>query len=305
MIGWLITGFLAGSAATGAATWWVLRRQLRLRSRAERRARTAERLAEIGKMTGGLAHEIRNPLSTISMNAQLLAEGLEELPPDSEVRGRLLRRAGILRREVDRLGGILSDFLNYAGELRLVREPADLNALVAELADFFGPQAQQQAVRLRVELARTPLEAPLDAAHLKQAVLNLMLNAVQAMVNQAPAGPGPDQPPRSRELILRTETVTQNREPWIRLHVIDTGPGISPENLACIFDPYFTTKAGGTGLGLPTTRRIIEAHGGTIEVQTDPGLGTDFVISLPVAADAHPGASMPAPPRAQAAASAG
>lgn len=288
----VLFGFVAGSALTSAVGWWLLRRLERLRARAERRARTAERLAEIGKMTGGLAHEIRNPLSTIGMNAQLLAEGLEELPADFEPRGRLSRRLGVLRREVERLGGILSDFLNYAGELRLDRRPADLNALVSELSDFFMPQAQQQGVRLRVDPAPLDLPILVDTGHIKQAVLNLMLNAVQAMQPGQSAAPhaGP------RELILKTERDEDGREPLVRLHVIDTGPGMSPETLARIFEPYFTTKAGGTGLGLPTTRRLVEAHGGAIDVRTEPGRGTDFTITLPLAT--APIAAEPAAARA-------
>lgn len=277
---WVIAGVLIGSAATVAAGWWVLRGKLDRLTGAERRARSAERLAEIGKMTGGLAHEIRNPLSTIGMNAQLLAEGLEELPAELEQRGRLVRRVGVLRREVDRLGGILSDFLSYAGELRLDRRHADLNAIVSELADFFMPQAQQQGAQLRTDLAPRPLSVEVDVGHIKQAVLNLMLNAAQAMANR-PADTSGRQAPR--EIILKTETVIVKRQPRARLHVIDTGPGIPADTVGKVFDPYFTTKAGGTGLGLPTTRRLIEAHHGTIEVQTEAGRGTDFILTLPLA----------------------
>lgn len=292
----VLTGIVIGSAATGAAGWWIVRRQRARARSAEKRARASQRLAEIGQMTGGLAHEIRNPLSTIGMNAQLLAEGIEELPEDSEPRGRLLRRAGVLRREVERLGGILSDFLNYAGELRLDRRPADLNQIVSELADFFSPQAQQQGVRLRADLSHEPLPVEIDSGHVKQAVLNLMLNAVQAMNQPAspsssfnssaaagPSAPSPSSAPK--ELILKTQSILDKREPIVRLHVIDTGPGIPADTLARIFDPYFTTKAGGTGLGLPTTRRLIEAHGGSIDVRTDPGRGTDFTITLPMASE--------------------
>ncbi|MCC6677333.1 MAG: two-component sensor histidine kinase [Phycisphaerales bacterium] len=293
----VLIGIVTGSAITCAVGWWFIRKLEKLRFRAERRARTAERLAEIGKMTGGLAHEIRNPLSTIGMNAQLLGEGLEELPEDFEPRGRLIRRLAVLRREVERLGGILSDFLSYAGELRLDRRRADLNAVISELADFFMPQAQQQRVRLRADLAAHELPVDVDVGHIKQAVLNLMLNAVQAMT-QPPAS---DSAPK--ELILKTERDESGRESCARLHVIDTGPGVPAETLARIFDPYFTTKAGGTGLGLPTTRRLVEAHGGTIDVRTEPGRGTDFILSLPLAINSLDAATPAALPAAAAPAS--
>ena len=268
-----LIGFALGTLlAAGIARSLSLRHYSRLRA-AERRARANERMAEIGAMTGGLAHEIKNPLSTIGLNAQLLAEGLDSLPIESEERGRLSRRVGALRREADRLRGILTDFLQYAGQLRIEPKPADLNTIVEELADFFMPQAQTQGVRLRLDLARGPLMAALDTPHIKQAVLNLMLNAVQAMAD--PAVP-------SREILLRTERRTDaDRRPVVALHVIDTGPGIPAESMDRIFQPYFTTKSGGTGLGLPTARRLIEGHEGRLEVHTEPGRGTDFTAIFP------------------------
>ncbi len=239
-------------------------------------------------MTGGLAHEIKNPLSTIGLNAQLLAEGVEELEVDAEHKGRLLRRLGSLRREAERLRGILNDFLEYAGELRLDPRPSDLNTVVEELADFFMPQAEKQGVRLRTDLAPGPLPAWIDVPLIKQAVLNLMLNGVQAMggmnsPERSETGPAPTQI-IARELILRTNTALDaERQPTAVLHVIDTGPGISEETLGKVFQPYFTTKSGGTGLGLPASRRIIEAHHGRIDIHTELGRGTDFTITLPQA----------------------
>ena len=135
--------------------------------------RAAERLAELGQMTGGLAHEIKNPLSTIGLNAQLLAEGIEDLPEHEptpkDARQRLLRRLDSLRRETERLRGILTDFLTYAGELRLDPKPTDLNRIIEELADFFSPQAQHQGVRMRLDLHPAPHPPTHDAAHLKHA----------------------------------------------------------------------------------------------------------------------------------------
>lgn len=269
-------GALAGIAATALAARWSLRRSLQRVRAAEQRARSAERLAELGSMTGGLAHEIKNPLSTIGLNAQLLAEGINDLSIPSEEKERLNRRNSALRREVERLRTILTDFLEYAGELRLDPRPADVNPLLDELADFFSPQAEKQGVRLRVDLAPGPLTANIDAAQMKQAVLNLMLNAVQAMGAPDPANAKP------RELILRTSQLLEpDKSRSVRIHVIDTGPGIDPDTQDKIFRPYFTTKSGGTGLGLPTTRRIIDAHHGRISVNSTVGQGTEFVLTLP------------------------
>lgn len=226
-------------------------------------------------MTRGLAHEIKNPLSTIGLNVQLLTEAIEDLAVNEEERKPLVRRLGSLGREAERLRGILTDFLEYAGELRLDLRSADLNCAVDELIDFFMPQAQQQGVQIRSDLTGGTLDAWIDPPHIKQAVLNLMLNAVQAMSRQ-PEG-------IARELILRTARgADEDKQPVVVLHVIDTGPGIAAEAAERIFDPYFTTKSGGSGLGLPTTRRLIEAHGGKIELHTEEGRGTDFVITLPV-----------------------
>lgn len=269
-----LVAFGSGVLLTAGAARWIIVRHLRKVRAAERRARAAERMAEIGAMTGGLAHEIKNPLSTIGLNAQLLAETIEETPIAEEEKGRLIRRISSLRREVERLRGILTDFLRFAGDLKLERVPTDLNEVVRDLIDFFLPQAESQGVRIRESLHGAPLMADLDVPHLKQALLNLMLNGVQAMA-------GTDAT-RARELILRTEgTLDAERNPEVRLHVIDTGLGIASDRLDRVFEPYFTTKAGGSGLGLPTARRLVEAHGGRLDVHSDPGAGTDFTIILP------------------------
>jgi signal transduction histidine kinase len=276
--GFFFFGLGAGMAVAAGAASYLLRRHLRRVRAAERRARTAERLAEVGSLTSGLAHEIKNPLSTIGLNAQLLAEGIGELDVPEDAKGRLTRRVDSLRRETERLRGILTDFLEYAGELRLDPKVADINELVSELVDFFVPQCEKSGVRLRADLSPVGLRATVDTPHLKQAVLNLMLNAVQAMSGPRAAEGGGT----SRELILKT-AAGRNADgyPTVLVHVIDTGPGIDAAARAKLFTPYFTTKPGGTGLGLPATRRIVEAHHGRIDVHTDVGRGTDFVIVLP------------------------
>lgn len=270
---WLGFGLLIGVGAGLVASRVIVRRAVARVRVAERRARTAERLAEIGSMTGGLAHEIKNPLSTIGLNAQLLQEAIADLTLDEQDKGRLSRRVGALKLETERLRGILSDFLEYAGELRLALAPVDIGTLLEELGDFFDPQARASGVRLRIEPPREPVSALIDGPHVKQAMLNLMLNAVSVMEHPSIA---------TRDLILRGEACDDDGVASVRLHVIDTGPGMSPETVEKIFRPYYTTRAGGTGLGLPTARRIAEAHGGRLEVHTTPGVGSDFYVVLPV-----------------------
>lgn len=271
----LFVGFSVGVLGTAGVARWLVSRHLRREREAQARARRVERLAEVGAMTAGLAHEIKNPLSTIGLNAQLLGEAIADTEMPDDERSRLQRRTEALRREVDRLKGILSDFLEYAGELRLDRRDADLNQVVQELADFFAPQADKHGVRVRLDVADPGPRASVDASQLKQAILNLMLNAVQAMADM-PAG-------HAKELIVRTRAHERGPDgPWAAIHIIDTGPGMPPDRAAKVFEPYFTTKAGGTGLGLPTSRRLVEAHGGRLEMHSEQGRGTDFTIVIPL-----------------------
>ena len=269
----MATAVIAMLAAAIVALSLLLLRARRARVLAERRAtRAGERLTQVSSMTGGLAHEIKNPLSTLVLNAQLLDEELDEAVPEEDARGRLHRRVGALVRETTRLRGILEDFLRYAGRMRLDPQRRDLAALVSDLVDFFHPQCDQAAVVLRSEIPSTPIEAEVDEPHLKQAVLNLMLNALQAMDGRAPEGAAP-----RGELMVRVEA----DDGEVRIHVIDTGPGIPPDRVEEIFRPYVSGKPGGSGLGLPTARRIVEEHGGELSVHSEPGRGSDFTIRLP------------------------
>ena len=173
---------------------------------------------------------------------------------------------------------ILTDFLDFAGEKKLSPAPTDLNAMIDELADFFHPQAERQKVRIFVTPASQHVEALVDGPLIKQAVLNLLLNALQAMGE--PDKQGSKQ--GTREIYMRTELGEDDGHPVARLRVADTGPGMDSETVTRIFTPYFTTKSGGTGLGLPTSRRIVEEHGGRIEVHSEQDRGTEFTLVLPV-----------------------
>jgi signal transduction histidine kinase len=283
---------LLGAALSGPLwillTLWGSRRVLRLARRLSARARGQEHMAELGHLAAGLAHEIKNPLSTINLNLKLLAEDLHRSPNAplksaegaglSSIEGnehrRLLTRLGGVRQEALRLKDILDDFLRYAGHIELQLAPVDLRQLVGELTDFFAPQAQAAKVILRTTLPEQPVLCSVDADLLKQAVLNLMINATQAMEDGG-------------ELLIRLAP----RRAEAILEVTDTGKGIPPEDLPRIFQVYYSTRKGGTGLGLPTTQRIVREHGGTISVQSQVGKGTRFVIALPLlASDQKPGA---------------
>ncbi len=243
-------------------TLWTSRRIWKSTRRLAARTRGHEQLVELGQLSGGLAHELKNPLSTINVNLQLLSEDLQRLDDPHQ---RLLPRLTSVRDETNRLRDILDDFLRYAGKYDLNLREVDIRALVEELADFFTPQAEARKVILRSLLPERPVRCKVDEKLLKQAILNLMINAADAMNS-----PG--------ELLIK---VSINRDK-ADLEIIDTGAGIDPEVLPRIFDVYYSTKTGGSGLGLSTTRRIVREHGGTISVESEPGKGTRFVISLPL-----------------------
>jgi signal transduction histidine kinase len=279
-------GLSAGLLLSLPAAWvWTRRNAARVR-RLEQRTRDSEHLAELGMMTSGLAHEIKNPLSTVGLNTQLIQEDLDDIErqlsdsqgDEAERVGKVRRRLQTLHREVDRLREILEDFLQFAGRFELEKESADLNTVVDQLTDFFEPQATEAGVRLRCDLANQPVSTHADVGLLKQALLNLLINACQAMVQarekNLPHG-GAD------ELLIRTARGRDGKAPTVEIHVTDTGPGMTPQVIKQIFQPYFSTKRGGTGLGLPTTRRIVQEHGGQLHVHSEPGRGSDFTITLP------------------------
>lgn len=237
--------------------------------------------AELAEVAGGFIHEIKNHLGTLGLNLQLLVEDFQE--PQSQRERRALERIQRLQNECQRLVDVSNDFLRFARTQDLLLTPANLAVVVEELIDFFGPTARQANVEINCYFPADLPRVALDRDLFKQALLNLLLNATQAM----PGG--------------GTITVLALQEPeHVCLVLIDTGKGMPPEMLAKVFRPFFSTRPGGTGLGLPTARKIILAHGGTIDVQSEVGKGTKFTVRLPILADAAvapagPGATNSAP----------
>jgi signal transduction histidine kinase len=227
----------------------------------------AETYAEFAALVGGLAHEIRNPLSTIRLNMELLAEDFETTDPESPTKQRDRRakaKIDLVRQECDRLQKLLGDFLDFARQESLTPEPGSLNVEVEQLLDFFAPQARDGGVEIVRYLDPELPTVRLDRETFRSAVLNLLLNAVQAL-----EGGG--------QLVVRTRPSGLG----VVLELIDTGPGMDAETLAKVFRAFYTTKQGGSGLGLPTARKIVEAHGGTIDIESAPGRGTKVTIWLP------------------------
>ncbi len=219
--------------------------------------------AEIARLAGGLAHEIKNPLSTMSLNLDLLVEDFHgaETPRDRRVLQKLQR----VRKETERLNDIVEDFLRFAKVQDLKAVPTDLNAVVDDLRDFFEPQALGQGIVIRTQYDPDLPPVALDVDLFKQALWNLIRNAHHAM-------------PDGGDLILQTRLEGDSAI----LEVTDTGVGMTEDVASKVFDAFYSTKPGGSGLGLPTTRKIVEAHGGEITVQSEPGQGTRFTVRLPL-----------------------
>jgi two-component system sensor histidine kinase HydH len=216
-----------------------------------------QRLALLGNLAAGLAHEIRNPLSSLKGFATYFRERLAESAEDRQ-------NAEIMVAEVERLNRVITRLLDLTRPEEPEATDLDFLALTRETAAIITPLALKAGVEVRLSSSRENLPLRGDSDQLKQALLNLFLNALEAMPDGGVLTVQVDEP-----------------EGWTaRLIVEDTGMGIAAADLAHIFDPYFTTKAGGTGLGLAVVQKILVAHGGEIQVTSEPGKGSRFVIFL-------------------------
>jgi signal transduction histidine kinase len=226
-----------------------------------------EHRTEVAELAGGFIHEVKNHVSTLNLNLQLLADDFAE--PQTPRERRAKQRIDRVRNQAEKLVQISNDFLGFVRGQALKTEPTRLDDLAAELVDFFGPTARAASIDIRLYAAPGVPPALLDRDLFRQALLNLMLNAEQAM-------------PDGGEIVLQTRSEGDT----VCLDVIDAGKGIDPADLPKLFHPFHTTKPGGTGLGLATTRKIVRAHGGEIDVQSEPGRGTKFTIRVPKVVEA-------------------
>jgi two-component system sensor histidine kinase HydH len=237
----------------------ILDRRERAQRQLEAQLNQAERLAALGEMTAGVAHEIRNPLGIISSTAELLKERLNRYEPNN-------RLAQIIVEEANRLNEKVSEFLDLARDRAPNLRPCQLDRVLERSLEFLQPEIDKRHIMVerRYPEDGTTQEADPDLLH--QAFLNILLNAIQAM----PAGGAlkvavtPGQNGRGSEILIQ-----------------DSGEGIDPETMKKIFNPFFTTKEKGSGLGLPIVKSIIESHQGTIRIDSTPGQGTAVTITLP------------------------
>ncbi|MBN2124815.1 MAG: PAS domain-containing protein [Deltaproteobacteria bacterium] len=226
----------------------------------KREIERSRRLASLGRLAAGVAHEIRNPLSSIKGFATYFRERYRENPEDRKT-------ADIMIQEVDRLNRVISQLLEFARPMELVKRPLSVQTVIQHALRMVEGQARDEGVEIQTHLPPDAVEVSADADKLQQVFLNLYLNAIQAM-----EGGG--------ELSVDLSGETDSGR--IRIRIRDTGSGIVKEDLVHVFDPYFTTKQSGTGLGLAIVHRIIEAHNGEIRIESEPGEGTEVTILLPV-----------------------
>jgi two-component system, sporulation sensor kinase E len=231
--------------------------------RKEAQLRRAESLASLTTLAAGVAHEIKNPLGSLSIHVQLIRKALFGR---EEVETAILERhLGVVDEEIDRLNKIVVDFLFAVRPMDVQLRESDPGELVESVAEFIGPEADRAGVMVEVAIGENLPRVALDGRLMKQAVLNLVKNALAAM-------------PGGGKLRLSATRVDEE----VRLSIEDSGVGISEEDMPKIFEPYFTTKENGTGLGLTITFKIVREHDGEITVTSHPGQGSTFVISLPV-----------------------
>src|SRR2546425_1329888 len=239
-------------------------RERELRAQGEALLRS-ERLAAIGRIAAQITHEIRNPLSSISLNAEELGERLREQPLEGAA-GSAAAAAlcDAIVGEVDRLAAVTEEYLRYARVPKPQVVRADLNETVRDLLDFVRPELVAAGVRLEQHLDAHLPEVAADVAQIRQLLLNLVRNAREAM-------------PGGGALFVGTRAA----DGAALVEVRDTGPGIEPARLARIFDPVFTTKERGTGLGLALAQEIAQEHAGELTCASIPGQGTTFTLRLP------------------------
>lgn len=225
----------------------------------------SEKLAALGQLAAGLAHEIRNPLTSIHI---LIHSLMERLPTENAHRQDLK----VITEEIDRINEIVNQFLRFAKPAPPSFEKTEVVSIVEEILPLLRPQIEKQQIEVQREFQALPLVL-MDREQVKQALFNLILNAVQAM-------------PSGGKLILGGKNSEDGQ--WIQLLIRDTGTGISEDHLPLLFDPFFSTREEGMGLGLSIAHRIIDQHHGKIEVESSPGKGTLFTVWLPISMNIEP-----------------
>jgi two-component system, NtrC family, sensor histidine kinase HydH len=228
--------------------------------RLQKEVERSRRLASVGSLAAGVAHEIRNPLSSIKGFATYFRERYKDRPGDQET-------AEVMISEVERLDRVISQLLEFARPSGLNIRPSDVGELIRRSLRLIEGDARGKGVEIRTEIDPVLPPLPMDADRINQALLNLYINAIQAM-----DGGG----------VLTIKAGVNGNAESLKIRISDTGRGIDAYDREHIFDPYFTTKSSGTGLGLAIVHKIVEAHDGAIDVESEPGRGTTMTLILPM-----------------------
>jgi signal transduction histidine kinase len=245
-----------------AAFLYVLRLLHRTRT-LEAQAQMDDRLAFVGALAAGLAHEIRNPLNVLSMNLQMLEEELGDRKAGDLGDAKLFLSA--LQGEIRRLSNLVNNFLTYARPHQAHFESKDLNAILRDLCVFLRPEFETRKLQLKQDLSPYLPPVDLDEGLIRQAVMNILINATQVLKEGG-------------TVTISTKVGPQGE---VIAVIADDGPGIRPEDRERIFDVFFSNRGGGTGLGLPIAARILQVHGGSIAVESEVGKGARFILTLP------------------------
>lgn len=228
----------------------------------------SEKLISLGRLSAGVAHEIRNPLNAIK-------GAIVHIQRRRRTDSLITEYTRLVAEEIDRLNTFVSEFLLFARQSPPKKAPTDLNQLVAGVVSLFADEAAARRVALSQDLDPRLPPVPLDAGQIEQVIVNLLINAMDAL-------------PEGGQVVLATGLAPEasNRPPLALLSVTDNGTGIAEADRQNIFDPFYSTKDGGTGLGLPLSLGIVENHGGEMAVESGPGKGTRMTVRLPLDAEA-------------------
>jgi signal transduction histidine kinase len=231
----------------------------------ERKLEKAERLSALGQLAAGVAHEIRNPLNAISMASQRLKRDF--VPADESKTKDFQTITGVIRDEIRRLNGIIEEFLTFSRSRRLDLREYPVTEVLQKIVNLLDEEVREQGIALETHWMEPSPVIPMDMDKLQQALLNFIKNAVESI-----SGAG-----------KVTLTVEPEKKGWINVRIVDTGCGMTAEEIERIFNPEYTTKEKGLGLGLPLSHEIIRGHGGEIRVTSQKDVGTTFEILLPAA----------------------